>query len=254
MKAELRDALAAKLLAMADDEMILGHRNSEWCGHAPILEEDIAFANIALDEMGHATVWYKLLADLIGEDRETFPDRLVFRRATAEFRCTQLVELPKGDWAFTMLRQYLFDAAESIWLWHLSQSRYQPLADAAAKIQKEEIYHLRHTSAWVKRLGLGTEESNRRMQTALNQLWVYLLPLFTPLPDETPLVEAGFIPEAAEVQQVWSSRVEPYLREAGLTIPAGSGMSASRKTHTENLAPLLENMQEVARQHPGARW
>jgi ring-1,2-phenylacetyl-CoA epoxidase subunit PaaC len=109
MNPDLKAALAAQLLVMADDELVLGHRDSEWCGHAPILEEDIAFANIALDEIGHAVTWYGLLADLKGQDRETYPNRLVYHRDMLDFRCVQMVEQPKGDWAFSMLRQYLFD-------------------------------------------------------------------------------------------------------------------------------------------------
>src|SRR3972149_8426617 len=108
-----KKALADYLIALADDELILGHRDSEWTGHAPILEEDIAFANIALDEIGHARLWYELAADLIGEDKNTFPDKKVFFRPAQEFSCLQFVELPKGDWAFSMLRQYLFDAFEA---------------------------------------------------------------------------------------------------------------------------------------------
>src|SRR5262249_24761260 len=152
MKPPLRDVLADYLLALADDELILGHRDSEWCGHAPILEEDIAFANLALDEIGHARVWYGLLGDLLSKDPETYPDELVYRRDASEFRCAQFVELPKGDWAFSMLRQYLFDSIEAMRLEALTESSYQPLADAAAKMRPEEMYHLRHTSAWVRRL------------------------------------------------------------------------------------------------------
>ena len=155
MKADLKEALAHKLLAMADDELVVGHRNSEWTGHAPILEEDIAFTNIALDEIGHAKIWYQLLADLVGENPETYPDKLVFHREATEYRNIQMVELPIGDWAFTIVRQYLLDAAEFVRLGELVQSQYQPMAEAAAKIRKEEIYHYRHTHAWLQRLGLG---------------------------------------------------------------------------------------------------
>jgi ring-1,2-phenylacetyl-CoA epoxidase subunit PaaC len=255
MQAELRDALALKLLAMADDELILGHRNSEWTGHGPILEEDIAFTNIALDELGHATLWYGLHAELIGEVKDTYPDHLAYFRPAANFRCAPMMELPKGDWAFSMLRQYLFDAAEAITLRRLVKSGYQPLADAAAKIQREELYHLRHTSAWVKRLGLGTEESHRRLQAALDALWPYAVGVFDPLPDESRLAGAGFVTDPNTLRDEWNAKVRAHLGDSGLNIPAApAGLTFSRFKHTAGLAALLDELQEVARAHPDARW
>ena len=147
------------ILSLADDELILGHRDSEWCGHAPILEEDIAFANLALDEIGHANLWYGLLAGILEQDPLTYPDQLVYFRRPNDYRNIQMVELPNGDWAFSMLRQYLLDAAELVRLNALAQSQFIPLAEVAAKILKEELYHHRHSSAWVRRLGLGTATS-----------------------------------------------------------------------------------------------
>jgi ring-1,2-phenylacetyl-CoA epoxidase subunit PaaC len=255
MNPELEEVLAAYLLAVADDELVLGHRNSEWCGHAPILEEDIAFANIALDEIGHARVWYQLLADLLDKDYETYPDELVYRRDASEFRCAQFVELPKGDWAFSMLRQYLFDSFEKLRLEGLLKSSYQPLADAAAKIRAEEIYHHRHTSAWVRRLGLGTEESNRRMQRALDELLPYAQQLVTRFRGEHRLVEVRYIPDSSLLWGEWLKVVVPYLRESGLTVPELSGVpAASREGHTSYLAPLIEDLQQVARAYPDAKW
>ncbi len=255
MKADLKDALASWLLALADDELILGHRDSEWCGHAPILEEDIAFANIALDELGHATIWYKLLAEVVGEDSNVYPDRLVYRREPADFRNTQFVELPKGDWALTIVRQYLFDAAENVRLEQLTQSQYQPLAAAAAKIRKEEVYHLRHTRAWVRRLGLGTDESHRRMQAALDHLWPYALRLFEPIPGESLLVEARYVPAAKSLRAAWESQVIPYLADSGLAVPEDARAAAAhRDQHTDHLTALLDELREVVRQHPDAKW
>ncbi len=181
---QLRNALSAQLLAWGDDEFILGHRDSEWCGHAPILEEDIAFANIALDELGHAQTWYILLAQLLEEDVGLYPDHLVYRRQAADFRNVQLVEFPNGDWAFSMLRQYLFDQMETIRLERLRNSRHRALAEAALKLGKEEIYHRRHSRAWVQRLGGGTQESHRRTQAALETLWPAASQLFNPLASE----------------------------------------------------------------------
>lgn len=255
MRAEIKAALADKLLALADTELILGHRDSEWTGHAPILEEDIAFANIALDELGHAKIWYTLLAELKGEDPESFSDQLIFFREAAAYRNAQLVELPIGDWAFSILRQYLFDAAEIVWLGELAHSQYRPLADATAKIRKEELYHYRHTQAWLQRLGQGTTESNRRMQRALVKLWPYTAQLFAPLPAEQLLVEAGIVPEPDKVRTAWEKMVLPRLTAAELQIPEDSEpILALRAEHTAHLTKLLREMQEVARLDPQAEW
>lgn len=253
MRIELQNALADYLLAMADDELILGHRNSEWCGHAPILEEDIAFANIALDEIGHALVWYGLIVDLRHEDREIYSDRLVYFRDVEDYRSAPLVELPKGDWAFTMIRQYLFDAFEFVRLERLTASAHTPLAQAAAKIRTEEIYHLRHTTAWVRRLGLGTDESRRRMQAALASLWPYALQMFAPV--DTALSGAGYVPDSDNLRQAWEDMVIPQLLESGLDVPPQTTLLPfDRQQHTEHLAALLDEMQSVARLIPGARW
>ncbi len=255
MSEALDRALRAYILALADDEMILAHRDSEWCGHAPILEEDIAFANIALDEMGHAALWYRLLAELEGQDPERYPDQLVFFRYAPEYRNVQLVELPKGDWAFTMVRQYLVDAAEVERMSRLARSAYAPVAEVAAKILKEEHYHLRHTSAWVERLGLGTEESNCRMQRALEELWPYALQLFEPLPEEGALVGAAYVPDPAELRRAWEARVVPHLEASDLHVPeVEAPRIRDRAQHSEYLRDLLIEMQSVARAFPGVQW
>lgn len=244
-------ALLNKLLALADDEMILSHRNAEWIGHGPILEEDIAIGNIAQDELGHATVWYGLYCDLIDDD----PDALVFLRDATAFRNVQMVALPKGDWAFTMLRQYLFDAYELVSLTDLQNSSYQPLAEATAKIRNEEIYHYRHTSTWVKRLGLGTEESHSRLQNALNALWPYAQQLFVALPDEAILVEEGVVGETADRHHNWSNIVIPHLTAANLIIPDDSTpITDNRSQHTNHLTELLHDLQMVARLDATAKW
>ena len=251
MNAEEKSALREKVLAMADDELILGHRNSEWTGHAPILEEDIAFANIAQDEMGHAQLWYQIGRDLGGAN----PDRLVFFRAAADYRNVRLVELPKGDWAFSMVRQYLFDAMELIRSARLLESGYRPLAEAAGKVRQEELYHYRHTHAWMQRLGLGTAESHRRTQQALDALWPYAAQLFAPLPEEHLLVAAEMVPDPAALSQAWRQMVVPFLQEAGLVVPDGAGAEpAGREQHTSHLAALLAELQEVARLYPRAEW
>lgn len=249
-----KEALAAWLLALADDELILGHRDSEWCGHAPILEEDIAFANLALDEIGHALLWYQILAGLVGEDPQSYPDRLVYRRPYTEFRCQQLVELPRGDWAFSMLRQYLFDAAELLRLEALSGSQYRPLAEAAMKVRKEELYHIRHSQAWVLRLGLGTQESHQRSQKALQELWPYTTQLFSHAQDEHGLVQAGILPEPRELYERWLARVGQHLDKSGLSTPGRAESSLTREEHTSHLKVLVAELQSVTRMDPQAAW
>jgi ring-1,2-phenylacetyl-CoA epoxidase subunit PaaC len=254
METDLREALAARLLAMGDDEVILGHRDSEWCGHAPILEEDIAFANLALDEIGHAQVWYSLHAELLGKDAATYPDELVYRRRADEFRHAPLLELPRGDWAFSMLRQYLFDLYEMVMMSELVNSQNESMAAAAVRIGREEIYHRRHTQAWVRRLGLGTEESRMRMQTALAALWPHVAELFHPLPGDADLIESGMIPHLADVQTTWEAAIRPWLTESNLVIPEADPSSYTRTHHTEHLPSLLDDLQEVVRLYPQGTW
>lgn len=241
--------LINQLTAIADDHLILAHRNAEWTGHAPILEEDIALANIAQDELGHAALLYELLADL----NHTEPDQMAFFRDASQFRNTQLVELPKGDWAFTMLRQYLFDAFELAYLNLWQQTAYTPLAEIAGKMYKEELYHLRHTHIWVERLGLGTAESHQRMQKGLNELWKYAQQLFVPLPEEGKLVQVGFVPAQTTVYKSWQAIVVPHLQKCGLIIPE-ERLNVGRDQHTEHLPALLADMQQVARADPTADW
>jgi ring-1,2-phenylacetyl-CoA epoxidase subunit PaaC len=255
MKAELRETLANYLTALGDDELILAHRNSEWAGHAPILEEDIAFANLALDELGHASIWYRLAAELLDEDPERYPDELVFGRQASEFRNVRMVELPIGDWAFSMLRQYLFDASEQIRLSALASSQYPGLAQAAAKIRTEELYHLRHTRAWVRRLGLGTQQSNRKMQAALDLLYPDALQLFAEGAGEIELARATLVPPSGLVLAKWASQVSEDLTAAELRIPDGGLTTpAGRSEHTPHLEGLVADMQQVARLEAGAAW
>jgi ring-1,2-phenylacetyl-CoA epoxidase subunit PaaC len=248
---ELKAALIERLTALADDELILGHRNSEWTGHAPILEEDIALANLAQDELGHARLYYDLRRELDGSD----PDRLVYFRAVPEWRSAQLLELPKGDWAFTMLRQYLFDTYEHVLLSSLRESSHEALKQVAEKILREERFHLQHSALWVERLGLGTEASHRRMQAALDTLWPCTKQLFVPLEGDELLVQAGILPDLNDLEASWQQAVVTVLEAASLGIPDASPLSASRREHSEHLAPLLSELQEVARLEPaGTEW
>ncbi|MBZ9714164.1 1,2-phenylacetyl-CoA epoxidase subunit PaaC [Deinococcus multiflagellatus] len=242
-------ALIRRLTALADDEIILAHRGGEWTGHAPILEEDIALANIAQDELGHATLYLGLRTDLDGSD----PDRLAFFRGADEYTNTRFVELPRGDWAFTMLRQFLYDTFEALWLEAATRSSYAPLAAVAAKAVREEKFHVQHTALWAERLALGTEESRRRTQTALNELWPHAAQLFQLVEGEAELVEAGLLPDLGAVHARWHDLVTRHLTgKCGLTLPQAGAESAPRTVHTEHLAPLLAEMQRVAREHPNA--
>ncbi|THF85342.1 phenylacetate-CoA oxygenase subunit PaaI [Deinococcus sp. KSM4-11] len=244
-----RTALLLKLTVLADDEIILAHRGGEWTGHAPILEEDIALANIAQDELGHAGLYLTLSQHLGGSD----PDQVAYWRGPDDYLNTRLVELPRGDWAFTMLRQFLYDTFEALWLEAATRSTFAPLSEIAAKAVREEKFHLQHTALWVERLALGTEESARRTQAALNELWPYAAQLFQPVEGEEDLTAAGILPDLSAVQARWHDLVARHLQDkCGLPLPATTGAGAGRDTHTEHLAPLLEEMQSVARAYPDA--
>ncbi|MCH7663157.1 MAG: phenylacetate-CoA oxygenase subunit PaaC [Chloroflexi bacterium] len=250
-----RQALANYLIAMGDDELILGQRDAEWCGHAPILEEDIAFANISLDEIGHANVWYGLATELLGEQQDSYPDWLAFRRDAADFRNIQMVELPKGDWAFSILRQFLFDSFEVMRLERLKDSMYKPLADAAAKIRNEEVYHRRHTQAWVKRLALGTEESKRRMQTALDELWGYARQMGVVTEGGFELEQGSFLPNSEQLRIAWIKEVSTFMHAVELTVRDSAQIPAAGwAEHSQHFDALITEMQEVPRLFPEGEW
>ncbi|UBV42696.1 phenylacetate-CoA oxygenase subunit PaaC [Deinococcus taeanensis] len=242
-------ALIRRLTALADDEILIAHRGGEWTGHAPILEEDIALANIAQDELGHAGLYLGLRAELDGSD----PDRLAFFRTADEYTNTRLTELPRGDWAFTMIRQFLYDTFEALWLEAATRSTYAPLAAIAAKAVREEKFHVQHTALWAERLALGTPESERRTRAALNDLWPYAAQLFQPVDGEEALVAAGVLPDLSAVRARWTDLVTAHLSgTCGLTLPGTPADPAPRSVHTGHLAPLLAEMQSVARAHPDA--
>ncbi len=252
MEPALQNTLREILLALADDELILGHRDSEWCGHAPILEEDIAFANLALDEIGHANLWYSMLANLEGALPQCYADQLVFWREAQDFRNARMLELPNGDWAFSILRHYLFDSAEIERLNILVESSHAPLAETAVKIRTEELYHLRHTSAWVRRLGLGTAVSHQRLQAALDQLWPFTSQLFELPGKPGSLSELGLQVHRARLS--WENQVIPFFSDCQLQLPDNSLQTLDRQQHSHHLAVLLREMQSVARLDPEAGW
>ncbi len=250
----VENPLAEYLMRLGDDRLVLGHRLSEWCGHGPILEEDIAMSNIALDLIGHASSLLKLAGDVEGQGRTE--DTLAYWRDGTAYRNALLVEQPNGDFAVTMVRQFLFDAY-SVLLWdQLSRSTYEPLAAIAAKSLKEDKYHLRHSSEWVVRMGDGTEESHARAQSALDALWRFTGELFERDAVDEAVAAQGVVTDADALRALWDTMVNDVLARATLTRPTAPGMRSGgrRGRHTEFLGHMLATMQSVARAHPGATW
>jgi ring-1,2-phenylacetyl-CoA epoxidase subunit PaaC len=248
------DSLFQYLLRLGDDRLVLGHRLSEWCGHGPILEEDIALANIALDLIGQATLYLKLAGETEGKGR-TEDDLAYFRDAT-DYRNIQMVELPKGDYAFTIVRQFLFDVFSYHLLEKLQASSDSGLAGIAAKGFKEVRYHVRHSSEWIVRLGDGTDESHDRAQKALNGLWRFSAEMFQPDAIDRGMAASGVGPDLESLKPQWDKVVRDVLDRATLVIPdEPPGMTGGRRgRHTEYLGHMLSEMQIVARSHPGAEW
>lgn len=242
------------LLRLGDDRLILGHRMSEWTGHGPILEEDIATANIALDLIGQAAQLLRLAGEVEGKGRDE--DALAYWRDGTQYRNCLLVELPKGDFGDTMVRQFLFDAYSVLLLEALSTCSYAPLAAIAAKALKEEKYHLRHSSEWVVRLGDGTDESHARVQASLDRLWRYTGELFSADDIDAAVAAEGVAVDLAAMKSRWDALVDDVLARATLTRPADGVMQKGgrRGRHTEHIGHLLATMQSVARAHPGATW
>lgn len=240
-----RPPFAEYCLRLADDRLVLGSRLSEWCGHAPILEEDIALANIALDLIGQANLLYGLVGD---------PDQLAYLRDAIDYRNALIAELPKGDFAFTIMRQFLFSAVALDQTEALSRSTNADLAGIAAKAAKETRYHVRHAGDWVLKLGDGTEESHRRAQDALTALWRYTGELFLMDAVDEALVAEGVAPRLDATR--WRDTVTDVLTRATLTVPDDGYMQRGGRhgRHTEALGHLLSEMQILQRSHPGAKW
>ncbi len=242
------------LQRLGDDRLILGHRLSEWCGHGPILEEDIATANIALDFIGQAASILKLAGEVEGKGRDE--DALAYFRDGVHFRNCLMVEQPNGDFGQTMVRQFLFDAY-SVLMWEaLAKGGHEQVAAIAAKSLKEDKYHLRHSSEWVVRLGDGTEESHARAQRALDALWRYTGELFDRDVVDEAVAAMGVAVDMAGIKSRWDAIVDDVLARATLVRPADAGMRRGGRVgrHTEHLGHLLATMQIVARSHPGATW
>lgn len=230
---------------MGDNALILGQRLGEWLGHGPQLEEDIASANIALDLVGQARLWLSLAGRLEGRGRDE--DALAYSRDQHEFRNCTMVELPNGDYAFTIVRCMLFDAYQRVLLERLARGADGELAAIAAKSKKEADYHWRHSADWTLRFGDGTEESHRRAQGALDGLWGYTHELFAP---------DAVDPEASSLRAPWLAQVAPLIEQATLAIPAHTAFlsGGKRGAHSEHLGHVLAELQFLQRAYPGARW
>lgn len=251
----LRPAFFDWLCRMGDNALILGHRLSEWCGHGPALEEDIAIANTALDLIGHAQLWLGLAAEVEGQGRTA--DDLAFLRDTLRFRNVKLVELPNGDMAVTLVRQFLFDAWAFGMLKALTASTSPRVAEIAAKALKEVSYHLERSSDLVVRLGDGTDESHARMQAALDRLWPYAGELFAADAVDDAVAAAGIAPALSDLKHDWQRTVDEVLAEATLMRPEvrfDVHLGGKQGRHTEHLGFILAPMQFLQRAYPGASW
>ncbi len=241
------------LLFLADSTLILSHRNSEWCGHGPILEQDIAITNISLDLLGQSRNFYQYAAQLLNQKggKQFTEDSLAYFRTEREFKNLLLVELPKSDWALTILRQYLFSQYQYLLFEQLQHHSDVQLAAICAKGIKEVKYHVRWSSEWVLRLGDGTKESNQRINLAINELWCYCYEMFMPAAYE----EVSNI-DLHQLKQQWLHQVEKVFEEATLTVPENVFMHSGGKNglHTEQLGYILTELQYMQRTFPGANW
>ena len=242
------------LLRLADDRLVLGHRLSEWCGHGPILEEDIALANVSLDLIGEATLLLKLAGETEGQGRNE--DALAYFRDSADYRNALMVELPKGDFGFTIVRQFFFSVYSLLQMDALTRTSNRDLAGIAAKAVKESRYHVRHSAEWVVTLGDGTDESHLRAQRAVDDLWRYTGELFMADAIDREVSDAGLGVNPETLAERWHEEVGKTLERATLTIPSVTYMQRGGRDgkHTEHLGHMLAEMQIVARSHPGASW
>lgn len=242
------------LLRIADNTLIHGHRLSEWCGHGPVLEEDIALSNTALDFVGQTNNLLQYAAEMEGKGRNE--DQIAFLRDAWDFHNLLLVELPNGDYAYTIAKQFLFAQFYELFLEKLLSSTDEFLRGFAEKTIKEIRYHVQHSAGWVIRMGDGTEESKHRIQTAINSLWEYTPEFFAEDELDKLAAESGYGVNLLNIHSVWKDKVAVVLEEATLQIPidgwAQSGGKQGR--HTEHLGYILAEMQFLPRAYPNAKW
>ncbi|HEU5292302.1 MAG TPA: 1,2-phenylacetyl-CoA epoxidase subunit PaaC [Cyclobacteriaceae bacterium] len=247
-------ALKELLYKVADDLLILGHRNSEWTGFGPLLEEDIAFSSMAQDKIGQSHALYTILNSL----GESDPDTIAFTRNANQFHNCMLVELPNGEYDFSLIRHFLYDTAEAIRFEMLSTSSFQPIADLSKKIRAELRYHTLHANTWVKQLGTATEESISKLQQALDYTMPFALGMFEESPYEKELIEGGIFGGEKALKEKWVKKVEEIISQTRLRLldwkvvqPVMGGRTGK---HSEYLQPLLDEMSEVFRIDPSAEW
>jgi ring-1,2-phenylacetyl-CoA epoxidase subunit PaaC len=242
------------LLRLGDNALILGHRLSEWCGHSPALEEDLALSNVALDLIGQTQLWLSLAGEVEGNGRDA--DKLAYLRDAREFRNVLLVEQPNTDFAVTMARQFYFDAWHYLLLRELTSSKDPRIAEIAAKGLKEVTYHLERSRDWILRLGDGTEESRRRMQTAMDDLWMYTGELFESDEIDQAMAQEGLGPDLAPLHEPWLGLIRATAEEATLTLPqpGWAQKGGKRGIHSEHLGFILADLQFLQRAYPNATW
>jgi ring-1,2-phenylacetyl-CoA epoxidase subunit PaaC len=241
-------------LRRADDALILGHRLSEWCGHAPMMEEDMALANMGLDLLGQARELYSYAAKVEGRGNDE--DKFAYLRDVRQYRNLLLLEQPNGDFARTMARQFFYAVFADFYWRAMMNSRDATLAAIAAKSEKESAYHVRHSSEWMVRLGDGTAESHLRAQTAIDDLWAYTGEMFEADDSERGLIDAGIAIDPAALRPRWLETISNVLNEATLTLPKGDWMQQGGRSgrHSEHLGHLLSELQSMQRTFPGAAW
>ena len=246
--------LVLYVLRRADDALILGHRLSEWCGHAPMLEEDMALSNIALDLIGQARELYSYAANVEGKDNDE--DKLAYLRDVRQYRNLLLVEQPNGDFAQTLVRQLFYSGFADLYWRAMMGSGDTTLAAIAAKSEKESAYHLRHASEWIIRLGDGTEESHRRAQAAIDQLWAFTGEMFAVDDGERHLIDAGVAIDPASLRGRWFAALSDVVGEATLELPQNDWMQQGGRSgrHSEQLGHLLSELQSMQRTFPGLTW
>jgi ring-1,2-phenylacetyl-CoA epoxidase subunit PaaC len=242
------------LLRLGDSSLIIGHRLSEWCGHGPILEEDIALINIALDFVGNATSLLKYAGEVEGKGRDE--DALAYMRDEREYRNLLITEQPNGDYANTIARQFLFDTYMFFLYEELKRSKDETISAIAVKTHKEITYHLRHTTEWMYRLGDGTAESHERLQNAINDLWMFTGEMFDMDEVDSILIKEGIAPDLNKIKAEWEKRVNEVIAESTLKIPTTTFKQKGSRDgkHSEHLGFLLAEMQYVHRAHPDAKW
>jgi ring-1,2-phenylacetyl-CoA epoxidase subunit PaaC len=248
------EALKDLLYKIADDQLILGHRNSEWTGMGPLLEEDIAFSSMAQDKVGQSLAFYTLLHEL-GEQE---PDTVAFTRNAEQFHNCQLVELPSGEYDFSLIRHFLFDHSELIRFQMLAECPVEEIAQVARKLKGEVKYHVMHANTWVKQLSSANEEANARMQKSLDYALPFALGIFEESKFEKDFIEAGIYPGEKAIEKKWKENIAGVLEEAGLKLPDWSEIEAvyggRYGKHTQHLQPLLTEMSEVFNVDPTADW